>query len=106
MTQRQTRLDAAEQERLAQTYVKELSAEFDINRNTVSAILERHLVERRHRVLDTDDITTAIRLYASGASLVTVAAHLRVNPSTIRNALLAAGVQTRLNGTNQWTNPT
>jgi hypothetical protein len=68
----------------------------------VSAVLERHGVARRYRILTPQDIDAAVRLYESGLSLVAVGERLGVNASTILNALRTTGVQVRPVGTNQW----
>jgi len=75
---------------------------FGVARQTVSAVLERHGVARRYRILTPQDIDAVVRLYESGLSLAAVGARLGVNASTILCALRATGVQMRPVGTNQW----
>lgn len=105
--QRQNRLSKTDQLKVVDSYrtgnsVYEIARQFLITRNTASVILKRHGIKLRYNVLSPDDIKNAKWLYESGASLQVVADYFKVDPSTIRKALLGAGVQTRPPGTNQW----
>jgi IS30 family transposase len=105
--QRQTRLDLVDQEKLIAVYqagssVYDLAEQFVLTRQTVSAILERHGIKRRYKLLSADDVESAKRLYEAGASYATIGEFLKVNPSTVRKSLLGAGVESRPVGTNQW----
>lgn len=105
--QRQNHLGKSEQLKVVQAYqagnsVYEIAKQLIITRNTASAILKRHGVKLRYKILGPEDIENAKRLYESGASLQVVADYFKVNPSTVRYALLGAGVKTRPLGTNQW----
>lgn len=105
--QRQNHLDKEAQLKVVEAYrqgntVYEIARQFIITRNTASAILKRHGVKLRYNILSPEDIENAKRLYESGASLQVVADYFKVNPSTVRYALLGAGVQTRPPGTNQY----
>jgi len=105
--QKQHRLREIEQLELVDAYcagesVYTLADRFGVARQTVSAVLERHGVARRYRILTPQDIDAAVRLYESGLSLVAVGERLGVNASTILNALRTTGVQVRPVGTNQW----
>jgi hypothetical protein len=82
--------------------VYDLATRFGIARQTAAAILERHGIKRRFKVLTAEMITIAISLYESGTSLAGVGNHFDVDAGTIRKALLDAGVKTRPVGTNQW----
>ncbi len=75
-----------------------LASKHSIHRTTVLAILERHQVARRGRVLTSDHIGRAVSAYASGRSCASIAQELRANPETIRQALLKAGVAMRRPG--------
>ena len=105
--QKQRRLRELEQLELVDAYragesVYRLADRFGIARQTVSAVLERHGVARRYRILTPEDVEAAVRLYESGLSLVDVGDRLVVNASTVLNALRKTGVQMRPVGTNQW----
>ena len=75
-----------------------LAAKHSIHRTTVLALLERHQVSRRGRVLTPDHIERTVSLYASGRSCASIGRELQVNPETIRQALLKAGVAMRRPG--------
>ena len=106
--QLQRRLSADEQVQVVERYksgdtVYELGRAFIIGRTTISAILERHGIPRRYRLLGPDELKTAIELYQrQGLSLVDVGARIGVNASTVLNAFKTSGVKTRPVGTNQW----
>jgi len=72
---------------------------------SVSSILERHGVPRRHNLFSERDIEEAGRLYRSGHSLASVALKFGVNVTTVLNAFKRAGISTRSVGTNQWGHP-
>ncbi|MDQ3093868.1 MAG: helix-turn-helix domain containing protein [bacterium] len=105
--QRQNRLNEVDQLKIVKAYqagssVYDIARQFIITRTTASAILKRHGVKLRYKILSAEDTQNAKRLYESGASLQVVADYFKVDPSTIRKGLLGAGVKTRPNGTNQW----
>lgn len=102
------RLNESEQQRVVEAYARlrsvyDIAHEFGTNRKTVSAILERHGVKRRYNILTPRSVARAQRLYESGRSLADIGYLLSVDPKTVRNALLTAGVKLRPVGTNQWT---
>ena len=74
------------------------SDKHSIHRTTVLALLERHRVPRRGRVLTSDHVERAVSLYASGRSCASIGKELQVNPETIRQALLKDGVAMRRPG--------
>ena len=97
------RLPPKEVEKLVATYlagatVLALAGEHSIHRTTVLALLERHQVTRRGRVLTPDHIERAVSSYASGRSCASIGKELRANPETVRQALLKAGVAMRKPG--------
>lgn len=105
--QRQTRLNESDQRRLVEGYtsgstVNALAEQFDVARQTVSIILERHGVKRRYRLLGDRELALARRLYEQGRSLADVAEQLQVSSKTVLTGLRAVGVTTRPVGTNQW----
>jgi hypothetical protein len=106
--QLQRRLSADEQAQVVERYqsgetVYELGRAFTIGRTTISAILERHGIPRRYRLLGPDELMMAIELYEQqGLSLVDAGIRIGVNASTVLNAFKTAGVKTRPVGTNQW----
>jgi hypothetical protein len=75
-----------------------LADKHSIHRTTVLALLERHHVSRRGRVLTPDHIERAVSSYASGRSCASIAKELQVNPETVRQALLKADVAMRRPG--------
>jgi DNA-binding CsgD family transcriptional regulator len=105
--QRQRRLRAADQAEVAERYrsgetVNALAEAFDITRQTVSKILDRHDVPRRYRLLADADITEASELYEQGLSLAAVGERLGISARTVLNAFRKVGFETRAVGTNQW----
>jgi hypothetical protein len=75
-----------------------LAGKHSIHRTTVLALLERQQVSMRGRVLTPDHIERAVSSYASGRSCASIGKELQVNPETIRQALLKAGVAMRRPG--------
>ena len=75
-----------------------LAGKHSTHRTTVLALLERRQVSRRGRVLTPDHIQRAASSYASGRSCASIAKELQVNPETVRQALLKAGVAMRRPG--------
>ena len=101
--QGQRRLPPAEIEELVAGYLAGgtavvLAGKHSIHRTTVLALLERNRVSRRGRVLTPDHIEQAVSLYASGRSCASIGRELQVNPETIRQAMLKAGVAMRKPG--------
>jgi hypothetical protein len=99
----QRRLPPEEVEELVAAYLGgatalALAGKHSIHRTTVLALLERHQVSRRGRVLTPDHIKRAISSYASGGSCASIGRELRVNPETVRQALLKSGVAMRKPG--------
>jgi len=100
----QRRLPPEEVEKLVADYlagatvVAALAGRHSIHRTTVLAILERHQVSRRGRVLTPDHLERAVSLYASGRSCASIGKELHVNPETVRQPLLKAGVTLRRPG--------
>ena len=106
-SKRARRLGESDQLYLANAYLAGdslpvLAERYQISRQTVSNILERHGVHRRYNLLSRRDIEKAVRLYQSGHSLATVGTKLGVNATTVLNAFRRAGISTRRVGTNQW----
>lgn len=79
-----------------------LAHQFGITRQTAAAILGRHGIKRRYKVLSADDVAEASHLYEAGWSLARLGEHFDVNPSTILNALRRTDITIRPVGTNQW----
>jgi transposase-like protein len=93
----QRRLQPEEVEELVAAYVAgatvlALAGKHSIHRTTVLALLEHHQVFRRGRVLTPDHIHRAVSSYASGRSCASIGKQLHVNPETVRQVLLKAGV--------------
>ncbi len=74
---------------------KELGAQFEINRNTVSALLKREGVKMRNTPISPSEIEEAKVLYASGLSTDAVGTQLGRNAGTIWRGLSQAGVMLR-----------
>jgi hypothetical protein len=99
----QRRLPPEEIEELVACYLAgatalALAGKHAIHRTTVLALLERHQVSRRGRVLTPNHIELAVSSYASGHSCASIGKELKVNPETVRQALLKAGVAMRRPG--------
>jgi len=99
----QRRLPPEEIEELVAAYLAgatalALAGKHSIHRTTVLALLERHQVARRGRVLTPDHIKRAVSSYASGRSCASIGKEFHVNPETVRQALLKAGVAMRTPG--------
>jgi transposase-like protein len=99
----QRRLPPEEVEELVAAYLAgatalALASKHSIHRTTVLALLERHQISRRGRVLTPDRIERAVSSYALGCSCASIGRELRVNPETVRQALLKAGVAMRKPG--------
>jgi DNA-binding CsgD family transcriptional regulator len=75
--------------------IKDLAARYRINRSTVFGHINRTGVRRHYPALVSEEIMEATQLYQSGRSLAAIGRHLGVNASTIRTALLRAGVAMR-----------
>lgn len=78
---------------LAGQTVYELSAEFGIERRTVSAHLHRRGVPMRRRGLSPTQKEEAFALRDRGWSLVQIGARFDVSAGTIRNQLRAADLE-------------
>jgi DNA invertase Pin-like site-specific DNA recombinase len=76
--------------------VKELAIRYQISRNTViEHVKQAGGVRHRYPALLPAEIAVAVQLYQSGQSLVTVGKHFGINASTVRSALLRAGLEMR-----------
>jgi hypothetical protein len=80
---------------LAGATLKELGKQYQLNRTTISELLEQRGVQRRYRSLSVDQVAEAIKLYKSGLSLVRVGEVLQVNSGTVWQALKRKGVALR-----------
>jgi predicted DNA-binding protein YlxM (UPF0122 family) len=105
--QRQRRLREDERLELIARYqsgesVYCLAEAFDITRQTVSQILQRHDVPRRYRLLTDEHMPLARQLYGQGLSLADVGERFGVSTRTVLNAFRRLGLATRPVGTNQW----
>jgi len=77
------------------TPINELAKDFEIHRSTVLDHLNRSPARRRYPALDSHGVEVAERLYRAGLSLREVGAALSVHASSVRQALIRAGVPTR-----------
>lgn len=99
-TQRQNHLDPAAQLEVVAAYqagasMNEVARAFKMHRTTVVAILKRHGVPQRPRVMSPEQVQAARELYESGLPLAAVGERLGFNGLTIANRLRALGVQLR-----------
>jgi DNA invertase Pin-like site-specific DNA recombinase len=107
LPQKQTRLAESDRNLVIERYLagetaNALAAAFDLNRATVFAVLQRAGIKSRYRLLTDRDVLAATELYESGLSLASIARHFGVADRTVLNAFRRAGVPTRAQGTNQW----
>ena len=79
----------------ARVPIKDLAAEFGINRMTVMDLASRHGLPRRYPVLSPDQVVEAARLYQAGRSLASIATVLPASPDAIGDALTRTGVRLR-----------
>ena len=77
-----------------------LAEAFDITRQTVSKILDRHDVSRRYRLLADADVSIAGQLYEEGLSPAAIGELLGISARTVLNAFRKFGFETRPVGTN------
>ncbi|HET6918877.1 MAG TPA: hypothetical protein VFI46_05340 [Jiangellaceae bacterium] len=75
--------------------MKDLAAEFGVNRRTVSTHLRRALVQSRRGGLDAQHKAEAAALYEAGWSSVRLARHFGVSADTVLKALRSANVTIR-----------
>ena len=77
--------------------VSRISKTYNLHRTTVLEHLERNGVDRRPlvRKLTDEQVAQATQLYATGISLVDVAAQFDVNAATIRREFTKAGITIR-----------
>ncbi len=90
--QSQTRLDPRQIDNLVIAYqsgntIKELSAQFQIHRTTVSNLLKRRGVPMRYHPLTPEQIEHAIKAYQAGNSSKMIGDLLGVNASTVWRTL-------------------
>ena len=96
----QRRLRPAELEQLLDGYrkgipLRDLTRQFDIHRNSIFPIVKRHGLRRRQPSLTPDQLREAAALYEAGQSLATVGKRFGCHATTVRLALLGAGVSIR-----------
>jgi DNA-binding CsgD family transcriptional regulator len=76
--------------------LKELANLYQIQRQTVSKYLKRRGVSTRYRVLERpEERAEVLRLYINGLPMVDVALRFGVDPDSVRNVLIQAGVAVR-----------
>ena len=102
------RLDEGQQEKVVTRYqagetTKAIALSLSVTRQTVSAILDRHGVPRRYRLLGPTEVLEAKSLYEQQKlSVADIGAQLGVSTKTAYIALRAAGATMRPVGTNHW----
>ena len=75
--------------------VRDLADRYRVNRNTVIQHINRSGVRCHYPAMNPEEVEEAAQLYESGRSLVSVSEHFGVNATTVRSALLKAGVAMR-----------
>lgn len=70
----------------------QLATLLGIHRDTVSEILDRQGIARRHRGIPPELVGEVIASYRSGSSLATIGAEMSVDPGTVALSLRKAGV--------------
>jgi hypothetical protein len=80
---------------LAGATVYELAGRFGIHRNTVSSILERAGGPPPLQLADRATLIGPSGLYHEGDSPATIGQLFEIDPSTVRKALIEAGVRMR-----------
>ena len=98
--QTQKRLDPDQIARLIAEYeagspVNDLAVTYGLNRSTVLHHLKRQGVPRRRSRLTIADVEKIVGLYAYGESVERIALELRIGATTVRRALVKAGVELR-----------
>jgi predicted transcriptional regulator len=76
----------------------QLRQQFSVSQDTVVRLLRRHGVVTRHKGLSDSDLQQARELYESGLPVAKVGEKLGRAPSTVRRALVQAGVEMRPRG--------
>jgi len=72
-----------------------LAEQFDVARTTVIAILERHEVPRRYRLLAGETLRQAAELYAEGWSLASLGECFDGDPRTVQRTFKREGIPRR-----------
>ncbi len=95
------RLTEEDREEIALTYAAgestyALAKRYGINRQTVSGIVEQLGGRTRYRILSAEQVQDAVQGYESGLSMQTLTDNHGVGISTMRAALLGAGVTPRV----------
>jgi hypothetical protein len=98
--QAQHRLSSVETDSLVADYragvtVLRLADRYQIHRDTVSEILDRNDIARRPRGIPPELLKEVIETDTLGSSLAAIGKRLSVDPTTVGNALRAAGVSLR-----------
>jgi hypothetical protein len=97
--QHQTRLNTDQTRELLEAYeqgieIKDLAAQFRVDRATVAAIARRAEAPKRYGIVE-HNIDLATQLYEQGWSGATIGQHFGVAPDTVIRALRKAGVTLR-----------
>lgn len=94
------KLSEAQVEELVAAYlggatITSLATQFNVNRTTVMAVLDRRRTPRRHqgRVLTDAEVQQALQLYRNGLGLRAVGVKLGADYRVVRRALMDAGMR-------------
>jgi transposase-like protein len=96
--QRRITLDQEEHFRsdyLAGVPMRDLATRYRVNRETVYRQASRLGLPPRKARLGQDDVRACVDMYGGGKSLANIGQHFGVSPTTVSNALKAAGLRLR-----------
>ena len=98
--QSQTHLSKEQAKELGSAYlsgltIRTLAARYRVAPQTVSAILERQGIARRYRVMNDDDVESAVFLYRKGLSVLMIGEALGFGPTTVYRQLRRSGITFR-----------
>jgi hypothetical protein len=71
---------------------------YGINRSTIQDHLKRQGVRRRRTKLNAADLEKVVGLYHQGSTIEAIGPEVRAGASTVRRALVKAGVEIRRRG--------
>jgi uncharacterized protein (DUF433 family) len=79
----------------AGTSIKDLAAQFEINRSTILAHLAEQDISRRYPALNPEEVAEVCELYDRGLSSSEIGQLFEVSADTVLRALRKMGIRTR-----------